>query len=80
MQKYNREPIHHLKKFRLKGKWVNKLANMPESGMGYQIVDITLKDGQVIKEVTILYCDEVYIPDGCKKFKEENIVKIEMSK
>lgn len=35
-------------------KWQNKLSNMPETGMGFQVVDIDLKTGSTLKNVTIL--------------------------
>ena len=40
-------------------KWLNKLSELPESGMGYQVVDITLRDGRVICNVTVLNGDEI---------------------
>jgi hypothetical protein len=34
-------------------RWIEFLREKPESGMGYQHVDIKMKDGSVIPEVTI---------------------------
>jgi len=31
-------------KLKHNGKWQKRLVQLPESGMGYQIVDITLRD------------------------------------
>jgi hypothetical protein len=31
-----------------------KLQDLPENGMGYQLVDLTLKDGRVLKERVVL--------------------------
>ena len=44
---------------KLSRKWIDKLVRLPESGMGYQIVDITLKNGDVIKNITVFNCEEV---------------------
>lgn len=42
------------KKIELKREHVDVLAKLPESGMGYQIVDITLRDGkQLINRVVL---------------------------
>lgn len=29
---------------------IDKLVNLPEQGMGYQIVDVTLKNGQILTD------------------------------
>lgn len=42
------------KKIQLKEEHVQYLVKQPESGMGYQIVDIILKNGQLLKKRTIL--------------------------
>jgi hypothetical protein len=34
--------------------WVDHLINLPETGMGYQIVDITMNDGSVFNGVKII--------------------------
>lgn len=62
---------------KLSEKWISKLIEMPENGMGYQIVDVTLKDGSVLKSrtVTLPYL-HLFSP---AEIKEEDIVKIEMS-
>ncbi|MDO8443134.1 MAG: hypothetical protein Q7S81_02680 [bacterium] len=61
----------------LSEKWVSKLLRMPESGMGYQVVDITLKDGSVLKNRTVVLPYLYLLSPG--EIKEEDIVKIEIS-
>lgn len=34
--------------------FVNKLTNLPESGMGYQIVKVFLRNGKVLKKHKVL--------------------------
>lgn len=33
--------------------WQQKLSELPESGMGWQQVDIRLKDGRTLRDVTV---------------------------
>lgn len=35
-------------------KWLFELANKPETGMGYQIVDVLLNDGRLFKQVVVV--------------------------
>jgi hypothetical protein len=43
---------------RLSESWSQRLVQMPESGMGYQRVDVLLKDGRLIKNVMVLNAEE----------------------
>ena len=61
-----------------KKKWIKKLVSMPETGMGYQIVDITLKDGRVISRVTVSNATLVGLPAN-ESISENNIAKIKLS-
>jgi hypothetical protein len=42
------------KRIKLKEKHIKYLLELPESGMGYQIVDLTLKNGQQLKKRIVL--------------------------
>ena len=66
-------------KLNLRGKWSKKLVKLPESGMGYQIVDITLKDGRVLNRVTVLNCEIILLPAEYKNVCEKDIAEIKMS-
>lgn len=37
----------------LSQKWIDKLKNLPESGMGYQNVTVKLKNGVVLKGIVM---------------------------
>lgn len=50
--------------------WSKRLAQLPESGMGYQIVDFTLKDHRVIERAIVLNAEE------CQTDKEFDIADI----
>lgn len=39
---------------KLSSKWTSELANKPETGMGYQVVTIVLKDGKKIDQVAVV--------------------------
>lgn len=61
-------------------KWINLLANLPESGMDYQIVDITLKNGGVMRNVFVFHCINIQLPSDFSNITEKNIADIKMSK
>lgn len=63
----------------LKGKWRDKLVRMPESGMGYQIVDISLQDGRAMRRVTIFDGEIVELPAGYENVSENDITDVVLS-
>ena len=50
----------------LKSKIVDRLLALPESGMGYQVVDLVLSDGRIIPNVTILNGETATLPDSLR--------------
>lgn len=48
-----------MKKFniKLKKEQTNFLLSFPEKGMGYQLVDLVLKTGEILNNVVILNCE-----------------------
>lgn len=60
---------------RLPEVWSERLAQLPESGMGYQKVNITLKGGKVLKDVTILNAEECQVPES---FEPSDIVDVQL--
>lgn len=64
---------------RLTDKQIDFLEKLPEQGMGYQIVDLTLKNGQVLKERVVL--NSTYLKlDNSEKFDVEEIETITLKK
>lgn len=57
---------------------VKLLLELPESGMGYQIVDLIFSNGEVIKHITILN-SSIAILDSSKKVIVDNIVNVRLS-
>jgi hypothetical protein len=43
-------------------KWVEYLIHQPESGMGYQRVDVVLEDGTTLVDCLVFNADEIKIP------------------
>jgi len=64
---------------RLSKKWIDKLVTLPESGMGYQVVDVHLKNGAIIKKIIIVNCC-ILINQNNLSFSENDIQDIELHK
>lgn len=43
--------------------WTDRLLELPESGMGYQRVDVRLVDGRELRDVVVFNAEELEIPD-----------------
>ena len=41
---------------RLPERWSKWLQSQPETGMGYQTVDVVLRDGSITRDVAIIEC------------------------
>lgn len=67
------------KKIELKEEDVQYLSELPESGMGYQIVDITFKDGQELKNRIVVNSQFLLIGDD-ETIDPLLIEKIELKK
>jgi len=65
---------------KLTEKWVEYLCSMPESGMGYQIIDVKLKDGRVLKDISVLNAQELELPPEYKDLKIEDIEDVKLRK
>jgi hypothetical protein len=50
-------------RIKLEQRWIKRLLKLPESGMGYQRVDLSLADGREIKDVPVFNAEEVELPD-----------------
>lgn len=60
-------------------KFVNFLVNLPENGMGYQLVKIFLKDGKVLRKHKVIN-SSVLILDGAESITLSQISKLELEK
>jgi hypothetical protein len=50
---------------KLAKKWVDYLIRQPESGMGYQKVDVRLKGNRVLQNVPVFNAEEIDLPEDC---------------
>lgn len=66
------------KVLKLSFKWIKKLIELPESGMGYQIVTVRLKNGTEIAGLTVLNCQMLVFPKNISLFGNRDIAEITM--
>jgi len=50
-------------RIKLERRFVERLIDQPESGMGYQRVDLRLVDGRELKDVLVFNAEEADVPD-----------------
>ena len=67
-----------MKQIELPPRWQHLLVGLPETGMGYQIVDITMNDGTSFERKTVLNCSTVELAPG-EDLDAEQIMDIELS-
>lgn len=58
---------------KLSERWVLVLQGLPESGMGYQRVDVTFSDGSQLENVLAFNCEEIELPDAFLRRAVESI-------
>jgi hypothetical protein len=58
---------------KLEQRWIKRLLQLPESGMGYQRVDLRLADGRELKNVLAFNAEEVELPDECADARIEDV-------
>ncbi len=64
---------HHLPE-----RWIDHLCKLPESGMGYQRVDIRLTNGDRITDVVVFNAEELECAIPTESFKSEDIADIKL--
>jgi len=52
------------------------LLKYPETGMGYQRVDVVLKSNQVIKDIVVLNAEDLVLPEEYKNLKSDQIKEL----
>lgn len=57
--------------------WSQRLVKLPETGMGYQKVDLYLNDGRTLKGLIVLNAEDC---ESEESFKVEDIVDIKISR
>jgi len=51
---------------RVPQKWADYLTCLPESGMGYQRLDVVFADGSIQRDCVVLNAETIELPDTCK--------------
>ena len=49
-------------RIKLDDRWTKRLLELPESGMGYQRVDVRLADGRELRDVVVFSAEEIEMP------------------
>jgi len=60
-------------RIKLEQRWTKRLAELPESGMGYQRVDVRFANGQELKNVLVFYAKDLDVPDEFARAKIEDV-------
>ena len=63
----------------LNKKTVNRLLTLPESGMGYQLVDLLLVDGRVVPSVPVFNSEIANLPDSFRDVRASDIADVRLS-
>ena len=62
-------------RIRLDTRWTNELLKLPESGMGYQRVDVHFRNGQKLEDIAVFNAEEIDLPD---EFAQVEIVDLRL--
>ena len=54
----------------------NRLQSMPESGMGFQIVDLVLSDGRIVPNVAIFNCEIANLPESFQDIRPSDVMDV----
>lgn len=65
------------KTLKLPENFINILINLPETGMGYQIVNVILKSGKVLFQHKVIN-SELLMIEGDENIAVKDIAKIEL--
>ena len=50
-------------RIKLDSRWTERLLQLPESGMGYQRVDVRFANGRELKNVLVFNAEDLDVPD-----------------
>jgi hypothetical protein len=66
-------------RLQLERRWTEKLARLPEAGMGYQRVHVRLKAGRTVEHALVYNASILEVPDEIAPFAPEDIAEIELA-
>ena len=64
---------------RLDEKWTARLCELPESGMGYQRVDVRLRDGLQVRSVLVFNAEWIEWPDDQAPIRPSDLTAISLT-
>ena len=67
-------------RFLLNERWMNHLCALPESGMGFQRVDIVLRNGKRVRDVLVFNAQHVEWPNEARAISNNDIAEIKLSR
>jgi hypothetical protein len=67
----------HTKTLKLPDSFINTLVNLPENGMGYQIVKVILRSGKILRRHKVLNSELLMLEEN-EKIYANDIEKIEL--
>ncbi len=68
----------HPMRLTLDDHWIDWLARLPESGMGYQRVCVRLRNGTLIRRAIVLNAEVLQVDDSTPLFHAADIAQIEL--
>jgi hypothetical protein len=60
-------------RIKLDRQWTTRLADLPESGMGYQRVDVRFTNGRELKGVMVFNAEDLEVPDEFAQAKIKDL-------
>lgn len=63
-------------RIKLDKRWTDRLLTWPESGMGYQCVDVTMADGRELKDAIVLNAELLEVPE---EFAQATVASIRLA-
>lgn len=60
-------------RIKLEPRWTKRLLDLPESGMGYQRVDVRFCNGRELKNVVVFNAEEIEVPDEFAKTEIKDV-------
>jgi hypothetical protein len=59
---------------------IDRLVGMPENGMGYQVVDLVLIDGRLVRDVVVLNCEIASLPEDLRDVRSSDVADVRPSR
>jgi hypothetical protein len=64
----------------LQKKIIDRLITLPETGMGYQLVDLVLSDGRIVPNVAIFNCEIANLPDNYGDVRPSDVTDVRLAR